>query len=148
MMPILHFPGEMMPGQFGPISRVFEFFSAAATRTMSSVGMPFRNADDERQLRIHRFQNRVGRKWRRHEYYGYIRARLAHRAANRVEHRHAEMLRPAFGRRDAAHNLRAVLDHLLCVKAALAPGKALHEQSRVVINQDAHERAAQDAKET
>ena len=22
MMPILHLPGEMMPGQFGPISRV------------------------------------------------------------------------------------------------------------------------------
>jgi hypothetical protein len=40
MMPILHLPGEMMPGQLGPIRRVCEFFMAAATRTMSSVGIP------------------------------------------------------------------------------------------------------------
>src|SRR6266851_7671200 len=40
MIPILHFPGEIIPGQFGPISRVLEFFNAAATRTMSIVGMP------------------------------------------------------------------------------------------------------------
>ncbi len=40
MMPILHLPGEIIPGQFGPIRRVFPSRSTAATRTMSSVGMP------------------------------------------------------------------------------------------------------------
>ncbi len=40
MIPILHFPGEMTPGQFGPISRVLEPLNTSATRTMSSVGMP------------------------------------------------------------------------------------------------------------
>src|ERR1700676_4239021 len=40
MIPILHFPGEIIPGQFGPIRRVLEFFSTAHTRTISSVGMP------------------------------------------------------------------------------------------------------------
>ena len=40
MMPILHSPGVMTPGQLGPISRVFEPHSARLTLTMSSTGMP------------------------------------------------------------------------------------------------------------
>src|SRR5487761_1725331 len=40
MMPILHFPGEMIPGQLGPIRRELECFNFSQTRTMSSVGMP------------------------------------------------------------------------------------------------------------
>jgi len=40
MMPILHWPGVMMPGQFGPMSREPDALSAALTRTMSSTGMP------------------------------------------------------------------------------------------------------------
>src|SRR5580658_5439949 len=40
MMPIFAFPGEITPGQLGPISRDCEFFSLAHTFTMSSVGMP------------------------------------------------------------------------------------------------------------
>ena len=40
MMPILHCPGEMMPGQFGPISRERRFCRNSQARTMSSVGMP------------------------------------------------------------------------------------------------------------
>jgi len=41
MMPILHSPGVMMPGQFGPISTVSGYsLSAFFTRSMSSTGMP------------------------------------------------------------------------------------------------------------
>ncbi len=41
MIPTLHFsPGEMTPGQFGPIRRVFLSFRNAAALTMSRVGMP------------------------------------------------------------------------------------------------------------
>src|ERR1700691_2300336 len=40
MMPILAFPGEITPGQFGPMSRDLEVLSLAQTLTMSSVGMP------------------------------------------------------------------------------------------------------------
>ena len=36
MMPILHSPAVMTPGQFGPISRDFEPDSARLTFTMSS----------------------------------------------------------------------------------------------------------------
>ncbi len=43
MMPILHSPGVMMPGQFGPISFTADVAlgpSARRTLIMSSVGMP------------------------------------------------------------------------------------------------------------
>ena len=41
MMPILHEPGVMMPGQFGPMSVASGYdFSAFFTRSMSSTGMP------------------------------------------------------------------------------------------------------------
>src|SRR5271169_3262362 len=40
MIPILHLPGEMMPGQFGPIRRERRFWRNSQARTMSSVGMP------------------------------------------------------------------------------------------------------------
>ena len=40
MMPILHLPGEITPGQLGPIKRVFLKSMVAATRTMSMTGMP------------------------------------------------------------------------------------------------------------
>src|ERR1700677_1925184 len=39
-MPIFALPGEITPGQFGPISRDFDVFSLAHTFTMSSVGIP------------------------------------------------------------------------------------------------------------
>ncbi len=40
MMPILHSPAVITPGQFGPISRDFDPDSERFTRCMSSTGMP------------------------------------------------------------------------------------------------------------
>ena len=40
MMPILHSPAVITPGQLGPTNRDFEPDSARLTRTMSSTGMP------------------------------------------------------------------------------------------------------------
>ena len=127
-MPILHFPGEMIPGQFGPISRVFEILQRCRHADHVERRNAFRDADDERQLGVDRFENRVRRKRRRHENHRRIRARFAHRVRDRIEYRHAEMLRAALARRHAADHFGAVLDHLLRVKAAFAPGKALHER--------------------
>ena len=39
-MPILHAPGVMMPGQFGPISQLFFPAIWAFTRIMSMTGIP------------------------------------------------------------------------------------------------------------
>jgi hypothetical protein len=40
MMPTLHSPGVMTPGQFGPTRRLLPPVSEAFTRTMSLTGMP------------------------------------------------------------------------------------------------------------
>jgi hypothetical protein len=40
MMPILHWPGVITPGQLGPTSRVFEPCSARFTFSMSMTGTP------------------------------------------------------------------------------------------------------------
>ena len=40
MMPILHSPAVMTPGQFGPIRRDGEPHRERLTRTMSATGMP------------------------------------------------------------------------------------------------------------
>ena len=40
MMPILHWPGVITPGQLGPTRRDFEPSSARLTLTMSITGMP------------------------------------------------------------------------------------------------------------
>lgn len=40
MMPILHSPGVMIPGQLGPIRRDLLLFSLALTLAMSLTGMP------------------------------------------------------------------------------------------------------------
>ena len=54
MMPILHLPGEMMPGQFGPISRgrprLQELPAAHHVKGRDAFG----DADDQRDLRHRR----------------------------------------------------------------------------------------------
>src|SRR5882762_7013032 len=40
IIPTFALPGEITPGQFGPISRVFDCFTTSQVFTMSSTGMP------------------------------------------------------------------------------------------------------------
>ena len=83
-MPILHLPGEMMPGQFGPISR--EFVGLAGTPrscTMSMRGNAFGDADDQRHAGVGGFHDGVGGERRRHEDHGGIGAGLFHGLARR-----------------------------------------------------------------
>src|SRR5712691_13452167 len=65
-------------------------------------------------------------------------ARLPHRFRQRVEHRHVEVSCAAFPRRNARDNLGTVLDHLLRVKASLAPGEPLHDNPCCLIDEYAH----------
>ena len=55
-----------------------------------------------------------------------------------VEHRHAEGRLAAAAGRAAGDDLRAVLDAALRLEAALAPRDALHEDARVLVDQNAH----------
>ena len=79
MMPILHLPGEMMPGQFGPISRdLRSIFRNSMRLTMSSAGMPSVMQTISGILGVGGFHDGVGRERRRHENHGGVRAGLFH----------------------------------------------------------------------
>ena len=103
MMPILHSPGVMMPGQFGPISRTAApaaFFSREeGLRADHVVGRnAFGDARDDGDAGVGRLDDRVGRERRRHEDHRGVGARLPHRLGDRVEDRDALVRRPALAR--------------------------------------------------
>jgi hypothetical protein len=96
MIPTLHFsPGEMMPGQLGPMRRVSRSFRNSATRTMSSVGTPSVMQHDERNARVRRLHDCVRRAGGRHEDHRDVRARALHGLGHAVEDRETFDLRPA-----------------------------------------------------
>ena len=105
MMPILHSPGVMMPGQLGPIRRQSRSRSAALTRTMSMHRDALGDADDQLDAGVGGLENRVGGERRRHVDHADVGAGLGHRVVHRVEHRQVQMRLAAAARRDAADEL-------------------------------------------
>ena len=137
-MPILHLPGEMMPGQLGPISRVFLPCRNSQAFTMSSAGMPSvmqttSGKPASAASMMASAANGGGTK---------ITDALApvvfHRLRHGIEHRQVQMRRAAFAGRHAAHHVGAVGDGLLGVERAFPAGESLHDQSSVLIYQYAH----------
>ena len=127
MMPILHSPGVMMPGQLGPISRVGRPCRMRCTRTMSRAGMPSvmhttSSTPASAASRIASAANGGGTK---------ISEALApvsvDRVVHRVEDRHAVDILAGLARGDAGHDLGAVLAALLGVETALLAGDALDD---------------------
>ncbi len=115
MMPILHSPGVMMPGQFGPISTVSGCcFSTFFTRSMSSTGMPSVIATMTRMpasiaSRIASAANGGGTKM-----IGRIGAGLVDCLVTRVLNTGKPMCSlPPLPGRDAADDLGAVIERLL-----------------------------------
>ena len=92
MMPILHSPGVMMPGQFGPMSRVADPLMHGLDLDHVEHRHAFRDADDELDAGIGRLENRVGRERRRHVDHADGRARGLLRLGHRVEDRQIQML--------------------------------------------------------
>ena len=128
MMPILHLPGEMMPGQLGPMRRVLLKSMVAATRTMSMTGMPSvmqmtSGMPASAASRMASAAKGGGTKMTRR-----VRAGGFHGFGDGVEDGAVEMLGAAFAGRDAADHVGAVRDHLLGVESAFAAGEALHDQ--------------------
>ena len=129
----------MIPGQFGPINRrVFSGhlrFHAHHVHHRNS----FRDANDELDAGIDRFENSIRRARRRHENHRDIAAGFLPRFPDRVEDRHLAVEHlAAFSRRHTSDNVRAVLHALARMKSAGAAGDSLHEQSRVFIDEDGH----------
>lgn len=69
---------------------------------------------------------------------GSIRACRFCRFAHRIEYRDAEYVLPAFARRDAGDDIRAVFQHLLRMERSFPSGNSLYDQTCVLINQYAH----------
>ena len=138
-MPILHSPGVMTPGQLGPIRRDLR----AGERALHLHHVEHRDAlgdaDDQRDLRIDRLEDRVGGERRRHVDHRRVGAGLGDRLGHGVEHRQVEMRGAAFARRHAAHHLGAVGDRLLGMEGALRAGEALADDLGVLVDQDGHQ---------
>ena len=94
MMPTLHSPGVMTPGQFGPTSRHLPPASAAFTRTMSLTGMPSVMQTIEADAGIRRLEDRVRRERRRHVDHADVGLGRLHRVVHGVEYRPVEVRVP------------------------------------------------------
>ena len=77
MMPILHSPGVSTPGQFGPIRRDLRAGQRALHPHHVEHRNAFGDADDQRDLGVDRFADRVGRARRRHVDHAGVGAGLA-----------------------------------------------------------------------
>ncbi len=95
MMPILHSPGVITPGQFGPTRRERVPLRPRFTRTMSSTGMPSVMQTISGIPLSARLEDRVGGEGRRNVDHGRIGVGPGDRLFHRVEHRQVEMARAA-----------------------------------------------------
>src|SRR5262249_47183066 len=94
--------------------------------------------DDERDFRLDRLADRVGRARRRHVDHARVAAGLVLRLRDGVEHRQIEMERAAFARRGAADHLCAVGDRGFRMERAVLAGEALGDDLGVLVDQDGH----------
>ena len=101
------------------------------------------DAHHEGEPCVHGLHDGVRREGGRHEDERGVRARLLHRLGDRVEHGRAVRLVAALAGRHAGHHraaaareLTAVFLTLPGVKASFAPGDALHEDARFLVDQN------------
>ena len=132
-MPILALPGEMTPGQLGPISRDFEVLELGPDLDHVERGNALGDGDDQRNARVLGFENRVGGKRRRHKNHRRVGAGLGHGVGHGVEDGPAFVRRPALARSHAADNLGAVLGATFGVEGAFFAGKSLNDEASVLI---------------
>ena len=104
-MPILHLPGEMMPGQLGPIRRVLRALQELPGLHHVERRNAFGDADHQRQAGVGGFHDGVGGERRRHEDHRGIGAGFLHGLRHGVEHRQVQMLAAALAGHHAAHHL-------------------------------------------
>src|SRR5690348_2576350 len=98
----------------------------------------FGDRDDHLDAGGRGFQDRVGRKRRRHEDHRRVGAGFVDRIAHGVEHRQADVFGAALAGRDAADQLGAVVQRLLRMEGALLAGEALADDFGVLVDEDGH----------
>ena len=139
MMPALPLPGEMMPGQFGPISRVFGWsLRKVIAFIMSTTGMPSvmqttSSMPASAASMIASAANGGGTK---------ITDALAPvsftASCTVLKTGQPSCVRSALAGRDAADDFRVIRLRRLRVEGAFASGDALDDQPRVLVEQDGH----------
>ena len=110
MIPTLARPGDVAPGQFGPISRAPAARTSSTAGIMSSAGIPSVMQKIVAIPAADRLHDGVGRAGGRDEDAGRVGAGLADRLGDRVEDRDRAVERglAALARRHAGDDLRAV----------------------------------------
>ena len=137
MMPILALPGEMTPGQLGPIRRDFEFLSLAQTLHHVQRRNAFGDADDQRNARVLGFENGVGGKGRRNKDHRRVGAGLLHGVGHGIKDRPAFVRRSTFARSNSADNVGAVFRAAYGVEGAFFACQALHDESSFLLTKTA-----------
>ena len=113
MIPILHLPGEMMPGTIRPDqARYFCPLRNVVARIMSNVGMPSVMQTISSIPASAASMIGIGRKRRRNEDHGCVGAGFAACLIDAVENVDAFVFDSAFARRDSADNLRSIVHGL------------------------------------
>ncbi len=138
MMPIFAFPGEMTPGQFGPMRRLPLRETTRITSTMSRAGIPSVIQTTRGIPRIDGFEDRIGGEGRRHEDHRGVGAGPGHRVAHGIEDRNAFDGLPRFAGGDAGDDLGPVVDRASRVELPFVAGDSLDEEAGIVSNEDAH----------
>ena len=118
----------------------FLAFHVAAHADHVLHGDVLRDADDEVELRVDRFEDGVRCEFRRDEDDGSIRARRLHGVAHRVEDVDAARDLAGLARRDAADDFRAVINHLLRMERRGLARDALDDDFGVFIDENSHVR--------
>ena len=141
--PDLAFPGRDDPGTVGADEARRLALERALDLHHVVDGNALGDADDERDLRRGRLEDRVRREGRRDEDDAGVGARLLDGLLDSVEDRHLVLeAGPALSGRDAGDEVGAVLEHLLGVEGPGAPGDALAEEARSLVDENAHDRSS------
>src|SRR6185437_9214274 len=96
----------------------------------------FGDADDQRNLGLDRFANRVAGAGRRHIDDARVAAGFLFSFGDRIEHRQIQMARTAFAGRGTADHFRAVVDRRLRMEGAVLAGETLADDLGVLVDED------------
>src|SRR5690348_11098460 len=96
------------------------------------------DADDEWNFGIGGFKNRVSSIGRRNKNHGSIGAGSLHCLLDGIENGTLQVFRAALPWSNSAHDVGAILNHLLRVESAFTAGKALYDQASPFIDEHAH----------
>ncbi len=138
-MPILHSPGVMTPGQFGPIEHRLAALDDRVHADHIEHRHAFGDGDDGFDAGIDRFENGVGGEGGGTKIIVASAPVFSTASIDRVEHRQAFDRFAAFAGRHAADHLRAVFFAALGVELAHLAGDALADDAGDLVDQNAHD---------